>query len=69
MQETQSSLVITLFNALGSSNDTERYEARCLSLSNRVEAENRLKLYTNANGFLVTLLELIQRPDVNFGTK
>lgn len=69
MQETQSSLIISLFNALGSSNDTERYETRFFFLRDRVEAENRLQLYKNANGFLLVLLEVIQRPDVNFGTK
>lgn len=36
---------------------------------NRVEAENRLKSFNNADGFLVTLLDVIQRPDVNLGVK
>lgn len=69
MQITQTDLIITLLNSLGSGNNTERYVAKGFVELCRIEAENRLRAFANANGFLCTLLDVIQRPDVNFSSQ
>ena len=69
MQQNQLELIISLCNSLGSMNDTERLLHDELGVMCSCEAESRLKSFSNSDGFLLTLMEVIRTPSVNLGRR
>ena len=69
MQKSQTNLIISLCDLLGSINDNERYVFRDFLLETSQEAEAQMKTYYNMDGFLLTLLEITQLPVVNHGSR
>lgn len=69
MQQNQLELIISLCNSLGSMNDTERLLHDELGVMCSSEAESRLKSFSNSDGFLLTLMEVIRTPSVNLGSR
>ena len=69
MQQNQLELIISLCNSLGSMNDTERLLHDELGMMCSSEAESRLKSFSNSDGFLLTLMEVIRTPSVNLGSR
>ena len=69
MQKSQTNLIASLCDLLGSINDNERYVFRDFLLETSQEAEAQMKTYYNMDGFLLTLFEITQLPVVNHGSR